>query len=190
MPQSGFVLAGGRSTRMGRDKALLPYHGTSLVEHMARTVEAAVGSVALIGDPARYASLGYPVYPDKFAGCGPLGGVYTALSVSKTDWNLILACDMPGVTADLLRRLTEVAVESNSNCVATAAGCTSDAEPLCAVYHRSCMPALLRAIEEKRFKMKDLVEELDSRTLPVEASALANVNTPAEWANFKTNPIR
>ncbi|HLK22204.1 MAG TPA: molybdenum cofactor guanylyltransferase [Bryobacteraceae bacterium] len=189
MPQSGFVLAGGASTRMGRDKALLPFHGSTLVQHMAQTVEDAVGSVALIGDPARYARLGYPVYPDKFAGCGPLGGIYTALSVSPNDWNLILACDMPGVTADLLRRLTEIALESNAACVATA-GLAGDPEPLCAAYHRSCLPVLERAIEGKRFKMKDLVKELGSRIVPAPTSALANVNTPGEWADFKTNPIR
>ncbi len=90
---------------MGRDKALLPYRGVTLVEHMAQAVHAAAGSVALIGDPVRYSSLGYPVYPDKFAGCGPLGGIYTALSVSSTDWNLIVACDMPGVTAEVLQVL-------------------------------------------------------------------------------------
>jgi molybdopterin-guanine dinucleotide biosynthesis protein A len=189
MQRSGFVLAGGGSTRMGRDKALLPYRGVTLVDHMAQAVHAAAGSVALIGHPARYSSLGYPVYPDKFAGCGPLGGIYTALGVSNTDWNLIVACDMPGVTAEVLQDLLAAAEHSTRNCV-VAAGPTGQPEPLCAVYHRRCLPALARAIEEKRFKMKELVKELDSHTLPVHASALANVNTPTEWAEFEEKPSR
>jgi molybdopterin-guanine dinucleotide biosynthesis protein A len=184
MQRSGFVLAGGGSSRMGRDKALLPYRGTTLVEHLARSVQDAAGSVALIGDPSRYSSLGYPVYPDKFSGCGPLGGIYTALSVSSTDFNLIVACDMPGISPGVLRTLLRSAEESGASCV-IATGPAGEPEPLCAVYHRRCLPAMARAIQEKRFKMKELVKELDPRTMPVDAPALANVNTPAEWAEFK-----
>jgi molybdenum cofactor guanylyltransferase len=187
MPWSGFVLAGGESSRMGRDKALLPYRGTTLLEYLARVVQQAAGSVALIGAPGRYSSLGYPVYRDKFPGCGPLGGVYTALSVSTTDWNLIVACDMPGISADVLRTLLRSAAESGKSCI-VATGTNGEPEPLCAVYHRGCLPVLARAIEEKRFKMKDLIAELDSMATPVDASALANVNTPAEWAEFEHRP--
>jgi molybdenum cofactor guanylyltransferase len=186
MQRSGFVLAGGGSSRMGRDKAMLPYGGTTLVEHLARAVQDAARSVALIGDPGRYANLGYPVYPDKFSGCGPLGGIYTALSVSSTDWNLIVACDMPGISPGVLRTLLWSAEESGASCV-VAAGPGGEPEPLCAVYHRCCLPAMARAIQEKRFKMKELVKELDLRTMLVEASAVANVNTPAEWAEFEPN---
>ncbi len=172
---------------MGRDKALLSYRGTTLVEYLARAVQEAAGSVALIAEPGRYSNLGYPVYRDKFPGCGPLGGVYTALSVSSTDWNLILACDMPGISAGVLRTLLRSAGESDKRCI-VATGPTGEPEPLCAVYHRVCLPVLARAIEEKRFKMKDLVTELETRAMLLDASALANVNTPAEWAEFEHKP--
>ena len=174
---------------MGRDKALLPYRGTTLVEHLARAVQEATGSVALIAEPVRYSSLGYSVYPDRFPGCGPLGGVFTALSVSSTDWNLIVACDMPGISAGVLRTLLRSAAESGKSCV-VATGPTGEPEPLCAVYHRGCLPVLARAIQEKRFKMIDLIAKLDSMATPVDASALANVNTPAEWSDFETKPTR
>jgi molybdenum cofactor guanylyltransferase len=189
MQRSGFVLAGGGSSRMGRDKALLPYRGTTLVAHLAQLVQEAAGTVALIGEPVRYSSLGYPVYRDKFPGCGPLGGVYTALSVSSADWNLIVACDMPGISADVLRTLLESAGKPGQSCV-IATGPTGEPEPLCAVYHRCCLPVLRRAIEEKRFKMRNLVMELEPTARIVEASALANVNTPAEWAEFEEKPTR
>jgi molybdopterin-guanine dinucleotide biosynthesis protein A len=184
MRQSGFVLAGGVSSRMGRDKALLAYHGTTLVEHVARAVSDAAGNVAVIGDPGRYGALGYPVYPDKLPGCGPLGGLYTALSVSTTNWSLVVACDMPGISGAVLRALLDNAAGSKRNCVA-AVGLAGKPEPLCAVYHRRCLPAVARAIRDKRFKMIDLVQELDVETSPVDAAALANVNTPAEWAEFE-----
>jgi molybdopterin-guanine dinucleotide biosynthesis protein A len=189
MQRSGFVLAGGGSSRMGRDKALLPYRGTTLVQHLAQLVQEAAGTVALIGEPVRYSSLGYPVYPDKFPGCGPLGGIYTALSISAADWNLIVACDMPGISADVLRTLLGSAAGPGQSCV-IATGPTGAPEPLCAVYHRCCLPVLRRAIKEKRFKMRDLVMELEPTARLVDASALANVNTPAEWAEFEEKPTR
>ena len=186
MRRSGFVLAGGASSRMGRDKALLAYRETTLVEYVARTVREAVGSVALIGDPDRYRDLGRAVYRDKLSGCGPLGGIYTALRVSPTDWNLVVACDMPRISVWVLRRLLDPEAKPGRNCV-MAVGPGGEPEPLCALYHRRCLPVLDRAIREKRFKMRDLVPELGVELRPVDTAALANVNTPDEWAEFEQN---
>lgn len=185
MRASGFVLAGGASKRMGRDKALLPYRGTTLVEHVAQNVRDAAGSVTLIGHPARLAHLGLPVHPDEMPGCGPAAGIFTALHLSKTDWNLIVACDMPSVSSDVLRQLLAQAERAETNVVA-AVGPDGETEPLCAAYHRRCLPVLEAAIREKRLRMRDLVEELGVLSIPVSVSALANVNTPSEWAEFET----
>ena len=102
---AGFVLTGGRSSRMGRDKALLPIEGSVLVERTAEQVRIAAGSVTLIGAPERYAHLGLPVVPDLIEDCGPIGGLYTALKIGRADWNLLVACDMPALTAEFLREL-------------------------------------------------------------------------------------
>src|SRR3984885_1114552 len=123
MQSSGFVLAGGASKRMGQPKALLPYRGTTLVEHVAKIVQEAAGSAApspviVIGDPDRLGHLGFQVFPDELPGCGPASGIYTALRVTQTDWNLVVACDMPGVTTDLLRELLLRAEIAERNCVA------------------------------------------------------------------------
>jgi molybdopterin-guanine dinucleotide biosynthesis protein A len=91
--RAGFVLVGGNSSRMGRDKARLPFHGTTLVEHVASTVADAAGSVTLVGAPERYASLGFPMLVDSRTGAGPLAGIHTALASSPAAWNLIVACD-------------------------------------------------------------------------------------------------
>src|SRR5579862_3839386 len=108
MVAAGFVLAGGRSRRMGRDKALLPYRGAPLIAHVAGTVEKVLddsGHVAIVGAPDRYRDLGYRVLADLFPGCGPLGGIVTALSLAESDWNLIVACDMPNLDPADLRKL-------------------------------------------------------------------------------------
>src|ERR1700690_519576 len=184
MQSSGFVLAGGASRRMGQHKALLPYRGTTLVEHVAKIVADAAGSVALIGDPAQLGHLGLRVFPDELPSYGPASGIYTALRVSETDWNLLVACDMPSVTADLLRELLRRAETAERNCVA-ATGPYGQPEPLCAVYHRRCLPALTRAIRDKQLRMRDFVKEIGAVWVAVDKSALANVNTPAEWAEFE-----
>jgi len=189
MQSSGFVLAGGASKRMGQPKALLPYRGTTLVEHVAKIVAEAADSVApssviVIGDPDRLGHLGLKVVPDELPSYGPASGIYTALRVTTTDWNLVVACDMPAVTADLLRLLLLRAETAERNCVA-ATGPYGQPEPLCAVYHRRCLPALTRSIRDKRLRMRDFVKEIGAVWVPVDKLALANVNTPAEWAEFE-----
>lgn len=174
MTQSGFVLAGGESSRMGRDKALLPYQGTSLVEHIASAVREAAGNVKIIAN-------------DKIPGCGPLGGLFTALSMTETDWNLVVACDMPGISPGPLRILLNRAEISDRDCVA-AKSSDGTLEPLCAVYHRRCLPIVARAIRDKRLKMLDLLAELSVEHQPIDRAVLANANTPAEWAEFENEP--
>ena len=174
---------------MGRDKALLAYRETTLVEHVARAVRTAAGSVTLIGDPGRYGALGHPVFADKVPNCGPLGGIFTALSVALTDWNLVVACDMPGISESALRGLIDPEAGPGRYSV-MAVGPGGEPEPLCAVYHRQCLPVLDRAIREKRFKMRDLVVELQAELRPFEGAALANVNTPGEWAEFQEEHTR
>jgi molybdopterin-guanine dinucleotide biosynthesis protein A len=169
---------------MGQDKALLPYRGTTLVEHVAKTVSEAAGSVALIGDPDKLGHLGMKVFADELPSSGPASGIYTALRVTQTDWNLVVACDMPSVTVEVLRELLRRAETSVRNCVA-AIGPYGQPEPLCAVYHRRCLPALTRSIRDKRLRMRDFVKEIGAVWVKVDASALANVNTPAEWAEFE-----
>jgi molybdenum cofactor guanylyltransferase len=183
------VLAGGASSRMGRDKALLVYRETTLVEHVARAVREAAGCVTLIGDPDRYGDLGHPVYRDIVPGCGPLGGIYTALSVAPTDWNLVVACDMPGISASALRGLIDPEAGLGRYSV-MAVGPGGEPEPLCAVYHRDCLPVMDRAMREKRLKMRDLVVELRAELRLIEGTALANVNTPGEWAEFQEEHTR
>ena len=176
----GFVLAGGRSSRMGRDKALLPLDGSTLLEQIAARVRAAAGSVTLIGPPERYSGLGLPVAADLIEDCGPIGGVYTALRISPAPWNLIVACDMPAVTTAFLAALLEAARDADAECFVPETG--SGLHPLCAVYHRRALVALQNAIDHKSFKMHDLLRSLRTVAWPVaDAWLLENVNTPVEW---------
>jgi molybdopterin-guanine dinucleotide biosynthesis protein A len=177
---AGFVLTGGHSSRMGRDKALLEIDGTVLVARTAELVRAAAGSVTLIGAPERYGHLGIPAVEDRVKDCGPMGGLYTALQITQSDWNLLVACDMPGLTEAFLRRLLEAAFGCPAACLVpeTASG----HHPLCAVYHRRALPEVEAAIADKRFTMQDLLRMLGAESWPVaDPAVLENVNTPLEW---------
>ncbi len=184
MEQAGFVLVGGRSSRMGRDKALLPFRGRTLAGHVAEAVARAAGTVTLVGDAERYAFLGYPVLPDRMQGAGPLAGIQAALEASEAAWNLVVACDLPGVDAGFLSGLLEAARSAGADGL-LAAGRTGLPEPLCAVYHRRCLPAVAAALERGAFKVTDALAGLDMRIWRVQDDGrLANMNTPQEWDRF------
>jgi molybdopterin-guanine dinucleotide biosynthesis protein A len=184
MSLAGFVLAGGRSSRMGRDKALLEVEGSLLVCRMAAAVAATAGSVTLIGDPAKYSHLGYPVCPDVYAGSGPLAGIHAALTASGADWNLVVACDMPDVEPAFLRRLLDLAEQSGADCLLPA-GESGRPEPLCGVYHRRTRPAIQRALESGVRKVLDGLAGLRVEVVPVgESGPFRNINTPRDWTEY------
>jgi len=182
--RAGFVLVGGASSRMGRDKASLPLHGKTLVEHVASAVAEAAGSVTLVGAPERYQSLGFPILSDSRPGAGPLDGIHTALAASSADWNLIAACDMPVISAPFLKWLLAAAESSGTDCLIPS-GPSGLPEPLCAEYHRRCRAAIEAALDRNVRKVMDGLAGLRMATPSVpESYWFRNVNTPEEWADY------
>ncbi|HEY3741300.1 MAG TPA: molybdenum cofactor guanylyltransferase [Bryobacteraceae bacterium] len=176
---AGFVLAGGRSRRMGRDKALLEFASQTLVEAIAAQVRDAAGSVTLLGDPARYGHLGLAVVPDIIPGQGPLSGLHAALETSREDYVLLVACDMPNVEAGFLRTLLRTAFQNEAKCV--VARTSHGLEPLCAVYHRSTRADVARALGEGRLRIRELVAELGGIGVDADPRMVQNVNTEDDW---------
>jgi molybdopterin-guanine dinucleotide biosynthesis protein A len=168
---------------MGQDKGLLPFRGGTLVEAVARAVEAAAGPPALVGGGPHYGNLGYRILPDLHPGAGPLGGILSALQNSTADWNLIVACDMPGLTPEFLRKLMDTAEASGGDALVPAS--PRGPEPLCAVYHRRARPPLHAAFERGVRQIAAALEEVRTVHFPVpELSPFQNVNTPEEWAPY------
>lgn len=182
--RAGYVLTGGRSSRMGRDKALLPFRGGTLGGAVARAVAAAAGSAVLVGNPALGETLGYPAIPDLYPGEGPLGGILTALGHTMADWNLIVACDMPGLSGGFLAGLLDAAERAGAGVLMPAGPCGLP-EPLCAVYHGSVRPAIGAAFRRGIRKVAAALDEAGAITLPVlELAPFHNVNTPEDWAGY------
>jgi molybdenum cofactor guanylyltransferase len=179
MQRAGFILTGGRSSRMGKDKALLRWRNVTVVEHLACLVQRAAGSVALIGNPDRYRSLGLSCYRDLRPGLGPLAGLETALTVTSAEWNMIVACDLPHVAPAWLETLFDRAEAIGLSAVAIrdAAG---RIQPLCGVYHRDCLPAVTAALDGQELRMMRLMEKLNPLYVDI-AEALPNINTPEDW---------
>ena len=141
------VQAGGDSRRMGKNKALLPFYGQTLIERVISRLIGIAGELIITSNqPEDLAFLGYPIHADIRKNQGALGGIYTALSVASYPAVAVVACDMPFVNAQLLQWQFHILVEHRSDGVVPshAAGY----EPFHAIYRReSCMPAVENALD-------------------------------------------
>ena len=179
MPRAGFILTGGRSSRMGRDKALLEWGERTVAEHLADLVFQVAGSVCLVGEPERYKHLRLETTSDIRPGTGPLGGLETALSMTAADYNLILACDLPNIPRQLLIDLMSAAEGGDWDTVAVR-DARGRLHPLCAVYHRRCLPLIQRALDSGEYRVLSAFDRLNVNWYEA-GSALSNINTPEEW---------
>jgi molybdenum cofactor guanylyltransferase len=183
---TAFVLAGGKSSRMGEDKALLKYKGVSLVEHAISILCQVTGNVRIIGDPQTYGFLGYGVIPDRTESRGPLTGIYTALSASETRLNIVLACDMPLIRGEFFSLLLKKASQADAVVMRFEDGFV---EPLCSIYASTCLPAVKENLEQQKLKVSYLftqlkveyVSEAEIRRVGLDRQIFANINTPDEF---------
>lgn len=182
---SGFVLAGGKSTRMGQDKAALKLNGSTLLEHALAALRGVCRDVAILGKFEFYGELA-PVYEDTFPGCGPLGGIHTALSNSQTEYNLIIAVDTPFLQPEFLSYIAQRAVASGA--VVTTPEIAGYTQPLCAVYALAFLPIAERALKSGNYKITPLfprgqtlvIQEAELRRFAFGAEMFENLNTPED----------
>jgi len=192
---SAFILAGGVSSRMGQDKGLLEFGGEPLILRLARLLDPLVAGVTVVGSPERYAVLGLRTMADqnfwsndgKGMVQGPLAGIASALARTDTIWNLILACDLPYLTAEWLGWVFARAMDCDKQIVMphTARGL----EPLAAVYRRECCAPIAATLARGVRKVTDAMEEFqieivserDWRGVDPDGRVLGNMNTPADY---------
>src|SRR5215510_7836645 len=143
---SAFVLAGGKSTRMGQDKALLTWGSHTLLEHMVELLQTVASPVQVVGrDPL----------PDRLPGLGPLSGIATGLEVSFTDANIFVAVDLPFLTKDFLNFLRKRIQNSSQPLLACKIG---SAFPLCIGVWRPMLPEIARCLEASQLSIRGLIE--------------------------------
>lgn len=182
---TGFVLAGGKSTRMGSDKAVLSLNGRTLLETALAAVRPVANEVFILGSPELYHAYA-PAIADVFPGCGPLGGIHAALAQTKTEFNLIIAVDTPFLSAGLLRFLVERALASRA--VVTAPEVNAYPQPLCAVYSREFLPIAEQALKAGNYKIVPLfprngtlvITETELAQVAFTQEMFENLNTPED----------
>jgi molybdopterin-guanine dinucleotide biosynthesis protein A len=183
---SAAILNGGRAVRFGgRDKGGLVAGGRAIRERQLDLLSRLSDDVLIVGGVAPQVPETVRLVADREPGRGPLAGIEAALSHARHDTILVVACDMPGLTAPFLGALVAWSVNTDAVVPRTESGY----HPLCAVYRRTCLPAVERLLAEGRLAVRGLfalvrVHEVDGvalRAFGDPARLLANVNTPAEY---------
>jgi molybdenum cofactor guanylyltransferase len=179
---TGFVVAGGASRRMGRDKALLPWGRATLLDHTLARLAACCDEVRILcGSRTRYAERGVPLVLDRVPGAGPLGGVLSGLETLDGELGLFLAVDLPSVGSALLKHLLKRAGGHDAVVPRSPQG----PEPLCAVYRRTCLPAIRRRVASGDLKMTSFYAEV--RVLEIDPEELRAFGDPNElFRNLNT----
>lgn len=183
---TAFVLAGGKSTRMGADKAFLDLAGRPLIAHAVALATSVAPQVKIVADPEKFAAFG-DVVPDIFAERGPLGGIHAALQASQTELNLVLGVDLPFVEARFLKFL--IAQASACDAVVTVPFAAGYFQTLCAIYRKSFAAIAERALAEGRNRVDAIFEETKVRIISEQELAretfppamFRNLNTREDW---------
>jgi molybdopterin-guanine dinucleotide biosynthesis protein A len=200
-----FLLAGGKSSRMGRDKALLEFSGAPMIQRTADLLAGLVTKTALVisagqsadrnnpNDTNRYSNFGLPTLIDSWPSFGPLGGIATALANAQSKWCLILACDMPFLSKEWLTFLIDRSVQSETNAPLKIDAIVPETkrglEPLCAIYRASCAPILATALNRGVRKVTDAISVLNLhriaenewRQFSPDGNLFGNLNT---WQDY------
>ena len=181
---TGIILAGGKSSRMGRDKGWIEVNNKPLINYAIEALKPYCDQILISSNSKKYKSLGYPVYEDKIKNCGPLGGIYSSLLHSSTHKNMVLSCDMPLISTELIKYVLDKCIEGKLSLPIHGANFM---EPLCAVYPLEAIPHLEKFIKEGKLKLIDLVNSITTKQIMIDPSnyfyhpdLFLNINIPGD----------
>ena len=158
---TGVVLAGGRSSRFGTNKALALYRGKFLIQHARDTLAAVFPSFVLVTNtPEQFAFLNMAMTSDRFRDMGPLAGIQAGLLQAGTPWIFVLGCDMPAVTPALVTFLCSMARDEYD---AVIPWLQTGPEPLCSLYHRTALPIIERQLKNGKPQLQELLGKISVR---------------------------
>jgi molybdenum cofactor guanylyltransferase len=194
LSRAAFIIAGGRSSRMGMDKAFLTFSGQTLVERALGVANLVSPHVTIVGDPAKFSKYG-TVIEDFYRNAGPLAGIHAALAHSSAELNLMLAVDMPFVSRTLLEFLLTTAADSDA--IVTVSRTGRGFQPLCAVYRREFASAAEQALRAGKYKIDALfagfatrvIEESELQIAGFATKLFVNVNTPDDLSAAQSGSV-
>jgi molybdopterin-guanine dinucleotide biosynthesis protein A len=187
---AAFVLAGGKSTRMGTDKAFLELGGATLIEHALDLVKQVTSRVFVVGDQGKFGKYS-EVVEDVYKHRGPLGGIHAALIRTMSDFNFVLGVDLPFVSKTFIEHLLLRAEQAGA--VVTVPRCESRFQPLCAVYRKEFAAVANNSLLAGRNKIDllfaqvkiEIVEEPELVREGFSVKMFRNLNSPADWEQAK-----
>jgi molybdenum cofactor guanylyltransferase len=181
---TGFIVAGGKSSRMGTEKALLTVHGKTLIDHAIAEARSICEDVLIVGPKETFFAYGR-IVKDIFQDCGPLGGIHAALGRTQTDLNLVLGVDTPFIRGEFLALLADQARASRM--LVTLPRTKDGLQPLCAIYRTDFLAVAEKALKEGRFKLDALFHPATTKVIDLESEEFKkNGFDPAMFDNLNT----
>ena len=182
---SAYIVAGGKSSRMGSDKGLLPLNETVFIEHIVNPLkEASIKNITIVSANKAYDYLNCNRIEDIYVEKGPVGGIFTALSHSTTKQNIILSVDIPLVSADIIKWLIENIDEEKQ---ITQVKVLDKTSPLFAVYSKEVVSVFEEHLKKEQLKLRTVVEDIPHSTINVPeewCALLQNINTKEDYQNL------
>lgn len=182
---SAYIVAGGKSSRMGSDKGMLFLNDTVFIEHIVKALqEADIQNISIVSANKDYDFLNCNRIEDIYPNRGPVGGIFTVLSHAKTEQNIILSVDIPLITADVITWLIS---NINYKKLITQVKVGDKTSPLIAVYNRKAVNVFEEHIKREELKLRMVVEAIPNQTIEVPKkwhSLLQNINTKEEYQNL------
>jgi molybdopterin-guanine dinucleotide biosynthesis protein A len=183
MQITGIILAGGQSSRMGTDKAMLQINGKALLEKAIEICRPVCHEILISSNNSDHENFGYIIIPDEIKNCGPIGGIFSCLKKSETNWNFVISVDSAFVTEDFVQFL----ISETGVFDAVVPIHENGKEPLVAVYHKSCVPAILEQLKLKDYKMHHLLNVLNTKFTNADSwvkkypAIFKNLNRPEDF---------
>ncbi len=181
---TGILLCGGKSLRMGIDKALLDLKSMPMVTYPLKIMQQFCSEILISVNDRRLDFLGYPTIRDEIQDIGPMGGLQACLKYSTNNLNLVLACDMPLINGLLMKKMIRVAEQYD----AVVPMLNHRAEPLYALYKKNILEAVEKSIGQNVYSLQKLLSGLNVCYIETEddqVNELVNVNTPSEVENYE-----
>ena len=182
---NGYILAGGKSSRMEADKGLLLFEGKAMIQYVIEQMQPIFEKLIIVSNNPEYEKFGLEVIPDLIKDLGPAGGIYTALNHSDSALSFIVSCDMPFVTREAMAFVVKNADENQIVLLENQ----GKMEPLFGLYAKDCEAFWLQLIQQKKLKLQEMVSYFKLKTISIENNEIfadsffKNINTKEDFNN-------
>ena len=179
---NGYIIAGGKSSRMGSDKGLLFLNNKPIILHVIENIMHSVNEIVIVSNNKEYQKFGLPVIPDLLKDSGPAIGIHSAMSHSRSNRNFIVSCDMPFINQHAVNFI----IESSLSTQITLPGRMNKIEPLFGVYSTDCLPKWNDLIQQGNVKLQDMILNFTLNIIQIDKlmefnkNTFFNINSPSD----------